>query len=317
MTVARAERPSRVHAYHKLSGAMIEDIRPALRGPEPRRPIGQEDDGPSPFTDDFALSRLILCPGLLPKTCRRNRRAARSQGLTEATCRADGEKAPPAERLGSGGKGRNERGTPVGFESVTFKGLPTHTRRYAAGRLRVIASRSKSSSTSLWAHVVKNESSTTAPARRADGDRSAVGPVALGDLAAFGAARALTADEVSALWTAVGGRSWGAGGALACVVALLRAIRRRRALRAFFGAELSTGPGARTAFPGLRAPHDDAAEPTPPPPKRARLTAGEPSAPTGRTVGRGWSMSRRRCVLVAETPLGRHSSLQHTRYAPT
>ena len=75
--IARTERPSRVHAYHKVAGEKIEDIRPA--GCAGLSHVGQLDKkttGLLLFTDDFELSRLILCPGLLPRPRRRNRRAA-------------------------------------------------------------------------------------------------------------------------------------------------------------------------------------------------------------------------------------------------
>ena len=68
-TIARTERSSRVHAYHKVAGEKIEDIRPA--GCEGLSHVGQLDKkttGLLLFTDDSELSRLILCPGLLPKT---------------------------------------------------------------------------------------------------------------------------------------------------------------------------------------------------------------------------------------------------------
>ena len=98
--------------------------------------------------------------------------------------------------------------------------------------------------------------------------RSAIGPVVLGDLAA-GEARALTADEVSALWTAVGGD--GARAALRRASLLCRARSGDdERLRKFFGSELY-GPRCYAAFPGLSCAHDDVAAPAP---KRARV-AGE------------------------------------------
>ena len=86
----------------------------------------------------------------------------------------------------------------------------------------------------------------------------------LGDLAA-GEARALTADEVSALWTAVGGDGARAALRRASLLCCARSGADER-LRAFFGSELD-GPRCYAAFPGLSCAHDDVAAPAP---KRAR-----------------------------------------------
>ena len=122
--IARTERPSRVHAYHKVAGEKIEDIRPA--GCEGLSHVGQLDKkttGLLLFTDDFELSRLILCPGLLPKTYVVEIDAPRvSEGLTDEQLAALTEKKPLPQNATERRKGRNERGTPVGFESVTPKG---------------------------------------------------------------------------------------------------------------------------------------------------------------------------------------------------
>ena len=84
----------------------------------------------------------------------------------------------------------------------------------------------------------------------------------------------MTADEVSALWTAVGGDKARAALRRASLLCAARSGADER-LRAFFGAELDGSNRCYAAFPGLSCAHDDAAEPTPAPPKRARLTAGE------------------------------------------
>ena len=275
VTVARAERPSRVHAYHKVAGEKIEDIRPA--GCAGLSHVGQLDKkttGLLLFTDDFELSRLILCPGLLPKTYVVEIDAPRaSEGLTAEQLVALTEKKPLPQNATERRKGRNERGTPVGFESVTPKGSrPIGDATRPAG----CAPKSRFAF-EVVVHtglnrVVKRLFDRVGQAVRTL-HRSAVGPVVLGDLAA-GAARVLTADEVSALWTAVGGDKARAALRRASLLCAARSGADER-LRAFFGAELDGSNRCYAAFPGLSCAHDDAAEPTPAPPKRARLTAGE------------------------------------------
>ena len=273
VTVARAERPSRVHAYHKVAGEKIEDIRPA--GCAGLSHVGQLDKkttGLLLFTDDFELSRLILCPGLLPKTYVVEIDAPRaSEGLTAEQLVALTEKKPLPQNATERRKGRNERGTPVGFESVTPKGSrPIGDATRPAG----CAPKSRFAF-EVVVHtglnrVVKRLFDRVGQAVRTL-HRSAVGPVVC-DVAA-GEARALTADEVSALWTAVGDDGARAALRRASLLCAARSGADER-LRAFFGAEIN-GPRCYAAFPGLSCAHDDAAEPTPPPPKRARLTAGE------------------------------------------
>ena len=271
--IARTERPSRVHAYHKLHGEKIEDIRPA--GCDGLSHVGQLDKkttGLLLFTDDFELSRLILCPGLLPKTYVVEIDAPRaSEGLTAEQLVALTEKKPLPQNATERRKGRNERGTPVGFESVTPKGSrPIGDATRPAG----CAPKSRFAF-EVVVHtglnrVVKRLFDRVGQAVRTL-HRSAIGPVTC-DVAA-GAARALTADEVSALWTAVGDDGARAALRRASLLCAARSGADER-LRAFFGAEIN-GPRCYAAFPGLSCAHDDAAEPTPPPPKRARLTAGE------------------------------------------
>ena len=273
-TITRTERPSRVHAYHKLNGEKIEDIRPA--GCDGLSHVGQLDKkttGLLLFTDDFELSRLILCPGLLPKTYVVEIDAPRvSEGLTDEQLAALTEKKPLPQNATERRKGRNERGTPVGFESVTLTGSKpigdatrpmgcTPKSRFA---YEVIVQSGAN-------HVVKRLFAHRAGQAVRTLHRSAVGPVVC-DVAA-GEARALTADEVSALWTAVGDDGARAALRRASLLCAARSGADER-LRAFFGAEIN-GPRCYAAFPGLSCAHDDAAEPTPPPPKRARLTAGE------------------------------------------
>ena len=267
VTVARAERPSRVHAYHKVAGEKIEDIRPA--GCAGLSHVGQLDKkttGLLLFTDDFELSRLILCPGLLPKTYVVEIDAPRaSEGLTAEQLVALTEKKPLPQNATERRKGRNERGTPVGFESVTPKGSrPIGDATRPAG----CAPKSRFAF-EVVVHtglnrVVKRLFDRVGQAVRTL-HRSAVGPVVLGDLAA-GAARALTADEVSALWTAVGGDGARAALRRASLLCAARSGADER-LRKFFGAELLDGPRCYAAFPGLSCAHDDVAAPAP---KRAR-----------------------------------------------
>ena len=272
-TIERKERRSRVHAYHKVAGEKIEDIRPA--GCAGLSHVGQLDKkttGLLLFTDDFELSRLILCPGLLPKTYVVEIDAPRaSEGLTAEQLVALTEKKPLPQNATERRKGRNERGTPVGFESVTPKGSrPLGDATRPAG----CAPKSRFAF-EVVVHtglnrVVKRLFDRVGQAVRTL-HRSAVGPVVC-DVAA-GEARALTADEVSALWTAVGDDGARAALRRASLLCAARSGADER-LRAFFGAEIN-GPRCYAAFPGLSCAHDDAAEPTPPPPKRARLTAGE------------------------------------------
>ena len=269
------ERPSRVHAYHKLAGEKIEDIRPA--GCDGLSHVGQLDKkttGLLLFTDDSELSRLVLCPGLLPKTYVVEIDAPRaSEGLSTEQIAALTEKRPLPQNATERRKGRNERGTPVGFESVVCKGskpIGDATRppgcapksRFAYD----VVVRSGAN------HVVKRLFQDRAGQAVRTLHRSAIGPVVLGDLAA-GAARALTADEVSALWTAVGGDGARAALRRASLLCCARSGTDER-LRAFFGAEIDGSSRCYAAFPGLSCAHDDAAEPTPAPPKRARLTGG-------------------------------------------
>ena len=274
VTVARAERPSRVHAYHKVAGEKIEDIRPA--GCAGLSHVGQLDKkttGLLLFTDDFELSRLILCPGLLPKTYVVEIDAPRaSEGLTAEQLVALTEKKPLPQNATERRKGRNERGTPVGFESVTPKGSrPIGDATRPAG----CAPKSRFAF-EVVVHtglnrVVKRLFDRVGQAVRTL-HRSAIGPVKC-DVAA-GASRALTADEVSALWAAVGGDKARAALRRASLLCAARSGADER-LRKFFGAELHAPGGCYGAFPGLSCAHDDVAEPTPAPPKRARLTAGE------------------------------------------
>ena len=268
-TIERKERPSRVHAYHKLAGEKIEDIRPA--GCDGLSHVGQLDKkttGLLLFTDDSELSRLILCPGLLPKTYVVEIDAPRaSAGLTAEQLAALTEKRPLPQNATERRKGRNERGTPVGFESVVCKGSKpigdatrppgcTPKSRFA---YEVIVQSGAN-------HVVKRLFDRAGQAVRTL-HRSAVGPVVC-DVAA-GEARALTADEVSALWTAVGGDGARAALRRASLLCCARSGANER-LRKFFGAEIN-GPRCYAAFPGLSCAHDDVAAPAP---KRARV-AGE------------------------------------------
>ena len=274
-TIERKERPSRIHAYHKVAGEKIEDIRPA--GCAGLSHVGQLDKkttGLLLFTDDSELSRLILCPGLLPKTYVVEIDAPRvSDGLTAEQLAALTEKKPLPQNATERRKGRNERGTPVGFETVTLKGS-----RPIGDDTRPPGCAPKS----RFAYDVVVQSGANRVVKRLFDragqavrtlHRSAVGPVVIGDLAA-GASRALTSDEVSALWTAVGGDGARAALRRASLLCCARSGTDER-LRAFFGAELDGSNRCYAAFPGLSCAHDDAAEPTPAPPKRARLTAGE------------------------------------------
>ena len=272
-TIERKERPSRVHAYNKLAGEKIEDIRPA--GCESLSHVGQLDKkttGLLLFTDDSELARLILCPGLLEKTYVVEIDAPRaSAGLSPEQVASLTEKKPLPQNATERRKGRNERGTPVGFESVVCKGSkpigdatrPTGCTPKSRFAYEVVVQSGAN-------HVVKRLFDRAGQAVRTL-HRSAIGPVSC-DVAA-GEARALTADEVSALWAAVGGD--GARTALrrASLLCCARSGTDER-LRAYFRAEIN-GPRCYAAFPGLSCAHDDAAEPTPAPPKRARLTAGE------------------------------------------
>ena len=274
VTVARAERPSRVHAYHKLAGEKIEDIRPA--GCDGLSHVGQLDKkttGLLLFTDDFELSRLILCPGLLEKTYVVEIDAPRaSEGLSTEQIAALTEKRPLPQNATERRKGRNERGTPVGFETVTLKGSrPIGDATRPAGCTPKSRFAYDVVVQSGANHVVKRLFDRAGQAVRTL-HRSAIGPVECGDLAA-GESRALTQDEVSALWAAVGGDGARAALRRASLLCCARSGTDER-LRAYFRAEIN-GPRCYAAFPGLSCAHDDAAEPTPPPPKRARLTAGE------------------------------------------
>jgi len=265
-TIERKERPSRVHAYHKVDGEKIEDIRPA--GCTGLSHVGQLDKkttGLLLFTDDSELSRLILCPGLLPKTYVVEIDAPRaSEGLTAEQLVALTEKKPLPQNATERRKGRNERGTPVGFESVTPKGSrPIGDATRPAG----CAPKSRFAF-EVVVHtglnrVVKRLFDRVGQAVRTL-HRSAVGPVVLGDLAA-GAARALTADEVSALWAAVGGDGARAALRRASLLCAARSGADER-LRKFFGSELD-GDRCYAAFPGLSCTHDD----VDPAPKRARV----------------------------------------------
>ena len=267
-TIERKERPSRIHAYHKVAGEKIEVIRPA--GCEGLSHVGQLDKkttGLLLFTDDFELSRLILCPGLLPKTYVVEIDAPRaSEGLTAEQLVALTEKKPLPQNATERRKGRNERGTPVGFESVTPKGSrPIGDATRPAG----CAPKSRFAF-EVVVHtglnrVVKRLFDRVGQAVRTL-HRSAIGPVKC-DVAA-GASRALTADEVSALWTAVGGAEKRAALRRASLLCRARSGSDER-LRAFFGAEIN-GPRCYAAFPGLSCAHDDVG----PPPKRAR-SSGE------------------------------------------
>ena len=259
-TIARTERTSRVHAYHKLAGEKIEDIRPA--GCAGLSHVGQLDKkttGLLLFTDDSELSRLILCPGLLEKTYVAEIDAPRaSEGLSTEQIAALTEKRPLPQNATERRKGRNERGTPVGFESVVCKGSKpigdatrppgcTPKSRFA---YEVIVQSGAN-------HVVKRLFDRVGQAVRTL-HRASIGPVVLGDLAA-GEARALTADEVSALWTAVGGDKARAALRRASLLCCARSGSDER-LRKFFGSELD-GPRCYAAFPGLSCVHDDVAAP--------------------------------------------------------
>jgi pseudouridine synthase len=264
-TIAHKERQSRVHAYHKLHGEKIEAIRPA--GCAGLSHVGQLDKkttGLLLFTDDSELSRLILCPGLLEKTYVVEIDAPRvSDGLTAEQLAALTEKRPLAQNATERRKGRNERGAPVGFESVVCKGsrpIGDDTRppgcapksRFA---YEVIVQSGAN-------HVVKRLFDRAGQSVRTL-HRSAIGPVSC-DVAA-GAARALTADEVSTLWKAVGGDVARAALRRASLLCAARSGADER-LRAFFGSELD-GTRCYAAFPGLSCAHDDVAAPAP---KRAR-----------------------------------------------
>ena len=272
-TIERKERPSRVHAYHKLAGEKIEDIRPdGCAGLSHVGQLDKKTTGLLLFTDDSELSRLILCPGLLPKTYVVEIDAPRvSNGLTAEQLAALTEKRPLPQNATERRKGRNERGTPVGFESVVCKGSkpigdatrPSGCAPKSRFAYEVVVQSGAN-------HVVKRLFDRAGQAVRTL-HRSAVGPVRC-DVAA-GEARALTADQVSALWTAVGGNGARAALRRASLLCCARSTNDER-LRAFFGPELD-GTRCYAAFPGLSCAHDDAAEPTPRPPKRARLTAGE------------------------------------------
>ena len=269
-TITRTERSSRVHAYHKVAGEKIEDIRPA--GCEGLSHVGQLDKkttGLLLFTDDIELSRLILCPGLLPKTYVVEIDAPRvSEGLTDEQLAALTEKKPLPQNATERRKGRNERGTPVGFESVTLTGSkPIGDATRPAGCAPKSRFAYEVIVQSGANHVVKRLFHHRAGQAVRTLHRSAVGPVALGDLAA-GAARALTADEVSALWTAVGGDGARAALRRASLLCAARSGADER-LRAFFGAEIDGSNRCYAAFPGLSCAHDDVAAPAP---KRARAT---------------------------------------------
>jgi len=269
-TIERKERPSRIHAYHKVAGEKIEDIRPA--GCAGLSHVGQLDKkttGLLLFTDDSELSRLILCPGLLPKTYVVEIDAPRaSEGLSTEQIAALTEKRPLPQNATERRKGRNERGTPVGFESVVCKGSkPIGDATRPAGCAPKSRFAYEVVVQSGANHVVKRLFDRAGQAVRTL-HRSAIGPVGLGDLAA-GAARALTSDEVSALWKAVGGDEARAALRRASLLCCARSGDDER-LRKFFGAEIS-GPRCYAAFPGLSCAHDDVAAPAP---KRARV-AGE------------------------------------------
>ena len=204
-TITRTERPSRVHAYHKVAGEKIEDIRPA--GCAGLSHVGQLDKkttGLLLFTDDAELSRLILCPGLLPKTYVVEIDAPRaSEGLSPEQLAALTEKKPLPQNATERRKGRNERNQPVGFEAVTFQSSkPIGDETRPAGCTPKSRFAYEVIVRSGANHVVKRLFDRAGQAVRTL-HRSAIGPVRC-DVAA-GAARALTADEVSALWTAVGG----------------------------------------------------------------------------------------------------------------
>ena len=259
-TIARMERPSRVHAYHKLAGEKIEDIRPA--GCDGLSHVGQLDKkttGLLLFTDDSELSRLILCPGLLPKTYVVEIDAPRaSTGLSPEQIAALTEKRPLPQNATERRKGRNERGTPVGFESVVCKGSkPIGDATRPAGCAPKSRFAYEVVIQSGANHVVKRLFDRVGQAVRTL-HRASIGPVVLGDLAA-GEARALTADEVSALWTAVGGDKARAALRRASLLCCARSGSDER-LRKFFGSELD-GPRCYAAFPGLSCVHDDVAAP--------------------------------------------------------
>jgi len=269
--IARTERPSRVHAYHKVAGEKIEDIRPA--GCAGLSHVGQLDKkttGLLLFTDDSELSRLILCPGLLEKTYVVEIDAPRvSDGLTAEQIAALTEKKPLPQNATERRKGRNERGAPVGFEAVVCKGSrPIGDETRPAGCTPKSRFAYEVVVQSGANHVVKRLFQDRAGQAVRTLHRSAIGPVVLGDLAA-GEARALTADEVSTLWKAVGGDGARAALRRASLLCCARSGADER-LREFFGSELD-GPRCYAAFPGLSCAHDDAAAPAP---KRARV-AGE------------------------------------------
>ena len=270
-TIARTERTSRVHAYHKLAGEKIEDIRPA--GCAGLSHVGQLDKkttGLLLFTDDSELSRLILCPGLLPKTYVVEIDAPRaSAGLSPEQVASLTEKRPLPQNATERRKGRNERGTPVGFESVVCKGSkPIGDATRPAGCTPKNRFAYEVVVQSGANHVVKRLFQDRAGQAVRTLHRSAIGPLSLGDLPA-GAARALTADEVSTLWKAVGGDGARAALRRASLLCCARSGTDER-LGAFFGAEIN-GPRCYAAFPGLSCAHDDVAAPAP---KRARV-AGE------------------------------------------
>ena len=270
-TIERKERPSRVHAYHKLAGEKIEDIRPA--GCDGLSHVGQLDKkttGLLLFTDDFELSRLILCPGLLEKTYVVEIDALRaSEGLTAEQLAALTEKKPLQQNATERRKGRNERGTPVGFESVVCKGSkPIGDATRPAGCTPKSRFAYEVVVLSGANHVVKRLFQDRAGQAVRTLHRSAIGPVRC-DVAA-GKARALTADEVSTLWKSVGGDGARAALRRASLLCCARSGTDER-LRKFFGDELHAPGGCYGAFPGLSCAHDDVAAPAP---KRARV-AGE------------------------------------------
>ncbi len=254
-TIAHKERQSRVHAYHKLNGEKIEDIRPA--GCAGLSHVGQLDKkttGLLLFTDDSELSRLILCPGLLEKTYVVEIDAPRvSDGLTAEQLVALTEKRPLPQNATERRKGRNERNQPVGFESVVCKGSrpigdatrPPGCAPKSRFAYEVIV-RSGAN------HVVKRLFDRVGRSVRTL-HRAAIGPVRC-DVAA-GASRALTADEVSALWTAVGGDGARAALRRASLLCCARSNNDER-LRALFSvAELHAPGGCYGAFPGLSCVH--------------------------------------------------------------
>ena len=247
------ERRSRVHAYHKLKGNRTEDIKPP--GCEGLWHVGQLDrktTGLLLFTDDSELSRLVLCPGLLPKTYVVEVDGPRAAGgLSDEQMATLQEKRPLPQNVEERRKGRNKRGAPVGFETVVYRGsTPWGDATLPPGCTPKSRFSYEVAVESGANHVVKRLFDRVGRSVMTL-HRSSIGPVGL-DLAP-GAARALTSDEVSALWAAVGGDTARAALRRAALLCAARAGTDER-LRGFFGPEL-VGGECYAAFPGFSCKH--------------------------------------------------------------